>query len=167
MKYYTMTLQEIQDNSIEIFDFISVKPYADTPENSTARETYLKNLFKHRFQNSEIGFETVEMFKSNLSYYWNLRVQEYNVKWKALSGDIDITSNYKLSNTAENKFYDNPQSTTNELENFLTNDSKTTNVTSGFQNATEWEQIQKFNESYYNIDEKFIESFRDLFFLLY
>ena len=131
MAHYTITIKSLIENE---FDF----GLDDYPIfNETYRNTLNNNILNY-YYNSEIGFETAELFKFYLNNTLKLIMPKYNVLYEKqessiinLMGNVDLAENSTRSNsnqintaststnTNKNLFQDTPQGQLDftELEN--------------------------------------------------
>lgn len=131
MAHYTITIKSLIEND---FDF----GLDDYPIfNETYRNTLNNNILNY-YYNSEIGFETAELFKFYLNNTLKLIMPKYNVLYEKqeasiinLMGNVDLAENSTRSNTNQintaststntnkNLFQDTPQGPLDftELEN--------------------------------------------------
>lgn len=71
MANYTMTIQEIIDSGINIFDFsYTLTPFMDRAE--------IEKRFIDRYYFREIGYETYSMWKHRLEREWKNKIRIYN-----------------------------------------------------------------------------------------
>lgn len=121
MAQYTMTLQEIIENEVDIFDF-------DYPFYS---ETYRKKFQEHfieYFYFDEIGQETVARFKQRLKVKFNLIMPYWNKIFIADALEQRILDNYDVTETYSRDIVNNTNATnTNENKN-LASDTPVTKV---------------------------------------
>lgn len=112
MNKYTITLGEIVENNIEIFDF-------DYPFYNEERRKQFEQHFIEHFYFDEIGQETVARFKQRLKIrlnlimpYWNKIFLADNLEQRILD-NYDVTETY--SRTVENNTSVNSNSTNKNL----------------------------------------------------
>lgn len=89
---YTITIEEMINNDVEIFDF-------DYP---IFREEYRKTFEQHfidNFFNDEIGVETVSLFKHRLKVKLNLIMPYYNKIFMTQEMEQRILDNYDVTET--------------------------------------------------------------------
>ena len=94
MEQYTITLGEIIENNVNIFDF----------EYPLFNEEYKPTFEKHfidYFYFDEIGFETVAKFKKRLNIKFNLIMPYYNKIFLADNLEQRILDNYDVTETYE------------------------------------------------------------------
>lgn len=94
MAQFTMTLMEILENNIEIFDF-------DYPMFEESYKPIFEQKFKDKFLFDEIGVETVARFKHNLKQMLNLIMPYYNKLYMSQALDQRILDNYDVTETFE------------------------------------------------------------------
>lgn len=174
MAHYTITIKSLKDNN---FDF-GLKNYPIF--NETYRET-LNNHILNYYYESEIGFETAELFKFYLNNTMDLIMSKYNEMYKAqekalknILGNVDLNENStrnnknKINTTSnsnsdnKNLFQDTPQGQLDftELENQQWATNYTMNKSNIFDNSksegnndeTYERHIQGNNGNKYNID---------------
>lgn len=174
MAHYTITIKSLKDNN---FDF-GLKNYPIF--NETYRET-LNNHILNYYYESEIGFETGNLFKFYLNNTLDLIMPKYNEMYKAqekalenILGNVDLTENSNRQNKNEvttnsnsnsnnkNLFQDTPQGQVDFTE--LENQTWATNYTMNKSNITDKSEsngtnnedyerhIQGNNGNKYNID---------------
>lgn len=174
MAHYTITIKSLIDND---FDF----GLDDYPIfNETYRNTLNNNILNY-YYNSEIGFETAELFKFYLNNVMKLIMPKYNVLYEKqktsvinLLGNVDLAENSSRSNTNnvtsnsasvstnKNLFQDTPQGQLDftELENqtwatnYTMNNSgiNDTSSSSGTGTETYGRTIRGNNGNKYTID---------------
>ena len=94
MEQYTITLGEIIENNVNIFDF-------DYPFfNEEHKPTFEKHFIDY-FYFDEIGFETVAKFKKRLNIKFNLIMPYYNKIFLADNLEQRILDNYDVTETYE------------------------------------------------------------------
>lgn len=94
MAQFTMTLMEILENKVEIFDF-------DYPMFEESYKPVFEQKFKDKFLFDEIGVETVARFKHNLKQMLNLIMPYYNKIYMSQGLDQRILDNYDVTETFE------------------------------------------------------------------
>ena len=137
MAHYTITIKSLIDNN---FDF-GLNSYPIF--NETYRNTLNEHILNY-YYNSEIGFETAELFKFYLNNIMSLIMPKYNILYQKqeealtnILGNVDLAENSSRSNTnnvtsnsasiSDNKnlFQDTPQGqldfTSLENQNWATN----------------------------------------------
>lgn len=87
---YTMTLMEILENNVNIFDF-------DYPMFEESYKPVFEQKFKDRFLFDEIGVETVARFKHNLKQMLNLIMPFYNKLYMSQGLEQRILDNYDVT----------------------------------------------------------------------
>ena len=138
MSNYTMTIQEIINNGVEIFDF-NYSFYNDNKED-------FENKFIDMFMYYEIGFDNLEMFKHFLKsklntiypYYKKLYQTELRTNdidfmlnkdlTETIKKDVNVEDTKQITNTGSNN-------TTNTDENIYSESSKITNKESNVNNG--------------------------------
>lgn len=115
MAHYTITIKSLIDND---FDF-GLNNY--TIFNETYRDTLNNNILNY-YYNSEIGFETAELFKFYLNNVMSLIMPKYNILYqKQEQALLNVFDNVNLT---ENSTRDN----TNSVENTNTSNSNNKNL---------------------------------------
>jgi hypothetical protein len=90
MAHYTLTLQQIINSNIDIFDF-------DYPLFKEEFKPTFEQLFKDHFMVEEIGHETVGLFKHRLKTKLNLIMPMYNKIYESQELDQRILDNYDIT----------------------------------------------------------------------
>ncbi|MGL5718736.1 MAG: hypothetical protein ACRCXT_21080 [Paraclostridium sp.] len=101
MAHYTLTLQQLINGNIEIFDF-------DYPMFKEEYKPTFEQLFKDYFMVEEIAHETVALFKHRLKLKLNLIMPYYNKLYESQELEQRILDNYDV---------------TEEIKRILTGDS--------------------------------------------
>lgn len=138
MSNYTITLGEIVENNIEIFDF-------DYPFYNEERRKQFEQHFIEHFYFDEIGQETVSRFKQRLKIKLNLIMPYWNKIFLADELEQRILDNYSVTETYEsnienltNAVNENNVNTSNEsINKNLESDTPTTKV--------DFEQVDYFS----------------------
>lgn len=121
MEKTTLTLGEIIENNVEIFDF-------DYPFYS---ETYRKTFEQHfieYFYFDEIGQETVARFKQRLKIKFNLIMPYWNKIFLADALEQRILDNYDVTETYERDVINSTNATNESTNKNLATDTPTTRV---------------------------------------
>lgn len=174
MAHYTITIKSLIDND---FDF----GLNDYPIFNESYRNTLNNNILNYYYNSEIGFETAELFKFYLNNVMKLIMPKYNILYEKqetsivnLLGNVDlaenssrtntnnVTSNSASVSTNKNLFQDTPQGQLDftELENqtwatnYTMNNSgiNDTSSSSGTGTETYGRTIRGNNGNKYTID---------------
>jgi hypothetical protein len=90
MAHYTLTLQQILNSNIDIFDF-------DYPIFKEEFKPTFEELFKDYFLLEEIAHETVEQFKHRLKTKLNLIMPYYNKLYDSQELEQRILDNYDIT----------------------------------------------------------------------
>lgn len=106
MEKYTITLGEIIENDINIFDF-------DYPFYNEERRKQFEQHFIEHFYFDEIGQETVARFKHRLKIKLNLIMPYWNKIFLADELEQRILDNYDVTETYEKEVIDNTTQTSN------------------------------------------------------
>lgn len=106
MEKHTMTLGEIIENDINIFDF-------DYPFYNEERRKQFEQHFIEHFYFDEIGQETVARFKHRLKIKLNLIMPYWNKIFLADELEQRILDNYDVTETYEKEVIDNTIQTSN------------------------------------------------------
>lgn len=136
MENYTITLGEIIENNVNIFDF-------DYPIfNENYRTTFQDHFIKH-FYYDEIGQETVARFKDRLNIKLNLIMPYYNKIFLADNLDQRILDNYDVTETYTRTTENNINSTSNQEDKNLFSENPVERV--------DFEQVDYFSNITKNI----------------
>lgn len=106
MEKYTMTLGEIIENDVNIFDF-------DYPFYNEERRKQFEQHFIEHFYFDEIGQETVARFKHRLKIKLNLIMPYWNKIFLADELEQRILDNYDVTETYEKEVIDNTTQSSN------------------------------------------------------
>lgn len=106
MEKYTMTLGELIENNVNIFDF-------DYPFYNEERRKQFEQHFIEYFYFDEIGQETVARFKHRLKIKLNLIMPYWNKIFLADELEQRILDNYDVTETYEKEVIDNTTQTSN------------------------------------------------------
>ena len=119
MNKYTITLGEIVENNIEIFDF-------DYPfYNEERRKQFEKHFIEH-FYFDEIGQETVARFKQRLKIRLNLIMPYWNKIFLADELEQRILDNYDVTETYTREVENSTSATSNNTSKNLASDTPVT-----------------------------------------
>ena len=159
MAHYTITIKTLKQNN---FDF-GLKNYPIF--NETYRETLNNNILNYYFE-SEIGFETAELFKFYLNNTLELIMPKYNELYKKqemalenIFGNVDLNEDSKRNNqnkvnttsnsntNNKNLFQDTPQGQLDFTE--LENQKWATNYTMNKSNVNDSSQSTGNNDEVY------------------
>ena len=117
----TITLGEIVENDVDIFDF-------DYPfYNENYRKTFEKHFIEH-FYFDEIGQETVARFKQRLKIKLNLIMPYWNKIFVADELEQRILDNYDVTETYTRNVTNNTNATNENVNKNLASDTPTTKV---------------------------------------
>lgn len=94
MGQYTMTLMEILENKVNIFDF-------DYPLFDESYKPIFEQKIIDRYLFDEIGVESISRFKHNLKQMLNLIMPYYNKLYLSQSLEQRILDNYDVTETFE------------------------------------------------------------------
>lgn len=94
MSKYTVTIKEILDNDIPIFDF-------EYPVYKPEFKPLFEQSFIDHFYFDEIGFETIARFKHNLKTKLNLIMPYWNKVYMTQDLEQRILDNYSITETFE------------------------------------------------------------------
>lgn len=118
LEKYTVTLGELIENNVEIFDFYY--PFYS----EEYRKTFEKHFINH-FYFSEIGQETVSRFKQRLKNKFNLIMPYWNKIFLADELEQRILDNYDVTETYESNISDiNNSLNENDVNSNNTNNNK-------------------------------------------
>lgn len=92
MAKYTLTIKQIVENNIKIFDF-------NYPFYDYTKKVEFQNLFIDHFYFDEIGFESVGRFKHQLENKLNLIMPYYNKLFETQLLEQRILDNYDVTET--------------------------------------------------------------------
>lgn len=121
MEKTTLTLGEIIENDVNIFDF-------DYPFYSeTYRKTFEQHFIDH-FYFDEIGQETVGRFKQRLKIKFNLIMPYWNKIFLADALEQRILDNYDVTETYTRDIINNTNATNENVNKNLSSDTPTTKV---------------------------------------
>lgn len=121
MEQTTLTLGEIIENEVNIFDF-------DYPFYSeTYRKTFEQHFIDH-FYFDEIGQETVSRFKQRLKVKFNLIMPYWNKIFLADALEQRILDNYDVTETYTRDIINNTNATNENVNKNLASDTPTTKV---------------------------------------
>lgn len=121
MEQTTLTLGEIIENDVNIFDF-------DYPFYSeTYRKTFEQHFIEH-FYFDEIGQETVSRFKHRLKIKFNLIMPYWNKIFLADALEQRILDNYDVTETYTRDIINNTNATNENVNKNLSSDTPTTKV---------------------------------------
>ena len=130
MSNYTITLGQIVENNIEIFDF-------DYPFYNEERRKQFEQHFIEHFYFDEIGQETVARFKQRLKIKLNLIMPYWNKIFLADELEQRILDNYDVTETYTRNYTTNTNATTESVNKNLESDTPTT--------KTDFEQVDYFS----------------------
>ena len=122
MEKYTITLGEIIENNVNIFDF-------DYPFYNEERRKQFEQHFIEHFYFDEIGQETVARFKHRLKIKLNLIMPYWNKIFLADELEQRILDNYDVTETYEKEVIDNTTQTSNGVVS-STNENTSKNLES-------------------------------------
>lgn len=94
MAQYTLTIQQIVNSNIEIFDF-------EYPLFNEEYKTRFEELFIDYFRFDEIGYETIGQFKHFLKVKLNLVMPYYNKIYETQKMEQRILDNYDVTEEIE------------------------------------------------------------------
>ena len=138
MAVYTITLGEIVENDIEIFDF-------DYPFYNEERRSQFEQHFIEHFYFDEIGQETVARFKQRLKIKLNLIMPYWNKIFLADELEQRILDNYSVTETYESSI-ENTSNAENENNINTSNESVNKNLESDTPvTKTDFEQVDYFS----------------------
>lgn len=121
MEQTTLTLGDIIENDVNIFDF-------DYPFYSeTYRKTFEQHFIDH-FYFDEIGQETVSRFKQRLKIKFNLIMPYWNKIFLADALEQRILDNYDVTETYTRNVLNNTNATNENVNKNLASDTPTTKV---------------------------------------
>lgn len=119
MNKYTITLGEIVENNVDIFDF-------DYPfYNEERRKQFEENFIEH-FYFDEIGQETVARFKQRLKIKLNLIMPYWNKIFLADELEQRILDNYDVTETYSRTVENSASATSNNTNKNLASDTPVT-----------------------------------------
>lgn len=134
MEKTTITLGEIIENNVNIFDF-------DYPfYNEERRKQFEKHFIEH-FYFDEIGQETVGRFKQRLKIKLNLIMPYWNKIFVADELEQRILDNYDVTETYTRNVTNNTNATNENINKNLASDTPTTKV--DFENVDFFSSIVK------------------------
>jgi len=116
---YTITLGEIVENNVEIFDF-------DYPFYNEERRNQFEQHFIEHFYFDEIGQETVARFKQRLKIKLNLIMPYWNKIFLADELEQRILDNYDVTETYSRSVENNTSVNSNSTNKNLASDTPVT-----------------------------------------
>ena len=119
MAVYTITLGEIVENNVEIFDF-------DYPFYNEERRNQFEQHFIEHFYFDEIGEETVARFKQRLKIKLNLIMPYWNKIFLADELEQRILDNYDVTETYTREVENSASTTSNNTNKNLASDTPVT-----------------------------------------
>lgn len=138
MNNYTITLGEIVENNVDIFDF-------DYPFYNEERRKQFEEHFIEHFYFDEIGQETVARFKQRLKIKLNLIMPYWNKIFLADNLEQRILDNYSVTETYESSI-ENSSNAENENNINTSNESVNKNLESDTPvTKTDFEQVDYFS----------------------
>ena len=130
MEKTTLTLGEIIENNVDIFDF-------DYPFYNEERRKQFEQHFIDHFYFDEIGQETVARFKQRLKIKFNLIMPYWNKIFLADELEQRILDNYSVTETYTRDITNNTNATNEIINRNLESDTPTTKV--------DFEQVDYFS----------------------
>ena len=130
MEKTTLTLGEIIENNVDIFDF-------DYPFYNEERRKQFEQHFIEHFYFDEIGQETVARFKQRLKIKLNLIMPYWNKIFLADELEQRILDNYSVTETYSRDITNNTNATNEIINRNLESDTPTTKV--------DFEQVDYFS----------------------
>ena len=130
MEKTTLTLGEIIENNVDIFDF-------DYPFYNEERRKQFEEHFIEHFYFDEIGQETVARFKQRLKIKLNLIMPYWNKIFLADELEQRILDNYSVTETYSRDITNNTNATNEIINRNLESDTPTTKV--------DFEQVDYFS----------------------
>ena len=121
MEKTTITLGEIIENNVNIFDF-------DYPFYNEERRKQFEQHFIEHFYFDEIGLETVARFKQRLKIKLNLIMPYWNKIFLADELEQRILDNYDVTETYTRNVTNNTNATNENINKNLASDTPTTKV---------------------------------------
>ena len=138
MEKTTLTLGEIVENNVDIFDF-------DYPFYNEERRNQFEEHFIEHFYFDEIGQETVARFKQRLKIKLNLIMPYWNKIFLADELEQRILDNYSVTETYESSI-ENSLNAENENNINTSNESVNKNLESDTPvTKTDFEQVDYFS----------------------
>ena len=138
MEKTTLTLGEIIENNVDIFDF-------DYPFYNEERRKQFEEHFIEHFYFDEIGQETVARFKQRLKIKFNLIMPYWNKIFLADELEQRILDNYSVIETYESNI-ENSSNAVNENNINTSNESVNKNLESDTPvTKTDFEQVDYFS----------------------
>ena len=138
MEKTTLTLGEIIENNVDIFDF-------DYPFYNEERRKQFEQHFIEHFYFDEIGQETVARFKQRLKIKFNLIMPYWNKIFLADELEQRILDNYSVIETYESNI-ENSSNAVNENNINTSNESVNKNLESDTPvTKTDFEQVDYFS----------------------
>lgn len=134
MEKTTITLGEIIENNVNIFDF-------DYPFYNEERRKQFEQHFIEHFYFDEIGQETVGRFKQRLKIKLNLIMPYWNKIFIADELEQRILDNYDVTETYTRNVTNNTNATNENINKNLASDTPTTKV--DFENVDFFSSIVK------------------------
>ena len=119
MNNYTITLGEIVENNVDIFDF-------DYPFYNEERRKQFEEHFIEHFYFDEIGQETVARFKQRLKIKLNLIMPYWNKIFLADELEQRILDNYDVTETYTREVENSASATSNNTNKNLASDTPVT-----------------------------------------
>lgn len=120
MAQYTLTVKQLVENNIKIFNF-------DYPIFNEEYREHLENKIIRHFYFREIGFQTVGRFLYHLETKMNEIMPYYNQRYESTLFEIDPLINYQVKETYEKKS-DLISNTTGDTTTDTTNTDKSQSV---------------------------------------
>lgn len=121
MEKYTITLGELIENDVNIFDF-------DYPFYNEERRKQFEQHFIEYFYFDEIGQETVARFKHRLKIKLNLIMPYWNKIFLADELEQRILDNYDVTETYTRDLTNNTNATNENVNRNLASDTPTTKI---------------------------------------
>lgn len=121
MEKYTITLGEIIENDVNIFDF-------NYPFYNEALRGQFEKTFIDYFYFDEIGFETVSRFKHFLKVKLNLVMPFWNEIYKSQDLEYDILNNYNIDEIYDRTIINDSENETSATNKNLYKDAPKTKI---------------------------------------
>lgn len=172
MSKYTMTLEEMVDLGIPIFNEdieTIVTGYLETGTDAYFTSEYwtnFKNKFYRKYKYKEIGFETEEMFYDYFIQVFEENIDEFKKFWHNYS-ITDITSNNNITKTNSLTTKNLPFTELDELDQSASYKEKASETQSGMVGVSQLEQLNNYVEKLKDLDNMFLDKFKVLFMNIY
>ena len=182
--HFTYELGEILATGTPLFDF-------QYPYYTKEQKARFEKKFIDHYSTRQIGFGTFGKFKHRLKVKLNIIMDYYIQRYKSVDimnaiedpfGNVDIVETFEQSATSkssgENRFLDTPEGEVDNIDDYLTNASKSSEGSEGTVKhtftkkgnqgtSTYAHDMNEFRKSFINVDEEIIRECNDLFLGVY